>query len=128
MKIKKDGLIYRLAYVYNQGYVRNGEKQETDICTLTRRVLGGLFMVLLITLITSFVGYCMLDSLLALYFWITTGFFEVGLGIATFIVVTSFVALLALFAGASAVSEVDVVRQMIASHRDRYCVKVEIQQ
>ena len=128
MKIKKDGLIYQLAYVYNQGWFREHEKQETDICTLTRRVLGGLFMVLLITLITSFVSYCVLDSLLALYFWITTGFFEVGLGIATFIVVTGFVALLALFAGASAVSEVGVVRQMIASHRDRYCVKIEIEQ
>ena len=128
MKIKKDGLIYRLAYVYNQGYVRDREKRETDICTLTRRVLGGLFMVSVITLIASYVSYCVLDSLLALYFWITTGFFEVGLGIATFIVVTGFVALLALFAGASAVSEVGVVRQMIASHRDRYCVKVEIEQ
>ena len=128
MKIKKDGLIYRLAYVYNQGYVSTWEKQETDICTLTRRVLGGLFMVSVITLIASYVSYCVLDSLLALYFWITTGFFEVGLGITTFIVVTGFVALLALFAGASAVSEVGVVRQMIASHRDRYCVKVEIEQ
>ena len=75
-----------------------------------------------------YVSYCVFDSLLAIYFWITTGFFEVGLGIATFIVVTGFVALLALCAGAGAVSEVDVVRQMIASHRDRYCVKVEIQQ
>ena len=128
MKIKKDGLIYRLAYVYHQGYVRNWEKQETDICTLTRRVLGGLFMVSLITVIASYVSYCVLDSLLALYFWITTGFFEVGLGIATFIVVTGFVALLALVSGGIAVSEVDVVRQMIASHRDRYCVKVEIEQ
>ena len=128
MKIKKDGLIYQLAYVYNQGWFREHEKQETDICTLTRRVLGGLFMVSVITLITSFVSYCVFDSLLALYFWITTGFFEVGLGITTFIVVTGFVALLALFAGASAVSEVGVVRQMIASHRDRYCVKVEIEQ
>ena len=128
MKIKKDGLIYRLAYVYHQGYVRNWEKQETDICTLTRRVLGGLFMVSVITLIASFVSYCVFDSLLALYFWITTGFFEVGLGITTFIVVTGFVALLALFAGAGAVSEVGVVRQMIASHRDRYCVKIEIEQ
>ena len=128
MKIKKDGLIYRLAYVYHQGYVRNWEKQETDICTLTRRVLGGLFMVSLITVIASYVSYCVLDSLLALYFWITTGFFEVGLGIATFIVVTGFVALLALVSGGIAVSEVDVVRQMIASHRDRYCVKIEIEQ
>ena len=127
MKIKKDGLIYRLAYVYHQGYVRNWEKQETDICTLTRRVLGGLFMVSLITVIASYVSYCVLDSLLALYFWITTGFFEVGLGIATFIVVTGFVALLALVSGGIAVSEVDVVRQMIASHRDRYCVKIEIE-
>ena len=127
MKIKKDGLIYRLAYVYHQGYVRDCEKQETDICTLTRRVLGGLFMVSLITVIASYVSYCVLDSLLALYFWITTGFFEVGLGIATFIVVTGFVALLALVSGGIAVSEVDVVRQMIASHRDRYCVKIEIE-
>ena len=128
MKIKKDGLIYRLAYVYNQGWHRLDEEHETDICTLTRRVLGGLFMVSIITLIASYVSYCVLDSLLALYFWITTGFFEVGLGIATFIVVTGFVALLALVAGASAVSEVGVVRQMIASHRDRYCVKIEIEQ
>ena len=57
MKIKKDGLIYRLAYVYHQGYVRDREKQETDICTLTRRVLGGLFMVTVFTLIVSFVSY-----------------------------------------------------------------------
>ena len=128
MKIKKDGLIYRLAYVYNQGWHRSDEKHETDICTLTRRVLGGLVIVLLITLITSFVSYCVFDSLLALYFWITTGFFEVGLGIGAFIVIMGFGALLALVAGAGAVSEVDVVRQMIASHRDRYCVKVEIQE
>ena len=128
MKIKKDGLIYRLAYVYNQGYFRDHETQETDICTLTRRVLGGLFMVSLITVITSFVSYCVFDSLLALYFWITTGFFEVGLGIGAFIVIMGFVALLALVAGAGAVSETGVVRQMIASHRDRYCVKVEIEQ
>jgi len=128
MKIKKDGLIYRLAYVYNQGWHRSDETHETDICTLTRRVLGGLLIATTITVVASYVSYCMLDSLLALYFWITTGFFEVGLGITTFIVVTGFVALLALFAGASAVSEVGVVRQMIASHRDRYCVKVEIEQ
>ena len=38
-----------------------------------------------------------------------------------------FVAMLALFAGATVVSEADVVRQMVASHRDRYCVKVEIE-
>ena len=81
MKIKKDGLIYRLAYVYNQGWHRSDEKHETDICTLTRRVLGGLFMVSVITLIASYVSYCVLDSLLALYFWITTGYFEVGLEI-----------------------------------------------
>ena len=27
MKIKKDGLIYRLAYVYHQGWFREHEKQ-----------------------------------------------------------------------------------------------------
>ena len=127
MKISKDGLIYRLAYVYNQGWFRESEKQETDICTLTRRVLGGLLIALLITVVASYVSYCVVDSLLALYFWLTTGFFEVGLGILTFIVTSSFVAILALFTGASAMSEVGVVRQMIASHRDRYCVKVEIE-
>jgi len=127
MKISKDGLIYRLAYVYNQGWFREAEKQETDICTLTRRVLGGLLIALLITVVASYVSYCVVDSLLALYFWLTTGFFEVGLGILTFIVTSSFVAILALFTGASAMSEADVVRQMIASHRDHYCVKVEIE-
>ena len=128
MKIKKDGLIYRLAYVYNQGWHRSDEKHETDICTLTRRVLGGLVIVSLITVVASYVSYCVIDALMALYFWLTTGFFEVGLGILTFIVTSGFVAILALFAGASAMSEADVVRQMIASHRDRYCVKVEIEQ
>lgn len=127
MKISKDGLIYRLAYVYNQGWFREHEKQETDICTLTRRVLGGLLIALLITVVASYVSYCVVDSLLALYFWLTTGFFEVGLGILTFIVTSSFVAILALFTGAITMSEADVVRQMIASHRDRYCVKVEIE-
>ena len=127
MKISKDGLIYRLAYVYHQGWFSEREKQETDICTLTRRVLGGLFIASMITVIASYVGYCFVDSFLALYFWLTTGYFEVGLGIATFIVVMVFAAVFVLFAGATAVSEVDVVRQMIDSHRGRYCVKVEIE-
>ncbi len=127
MKISKDGLIYRLAYVYHQGWFSEREKQETDICTLTRRVLGGLFIASMITVILSFLGYCFIDSFLAFYFWLTTGYLEVGLGIATFIVIMIFVAMLALFAGATVVSEADVVRQMVASHRDRYCVKVEIE-
>ena len=127
MKISKDGSIYRLAYFYNQGWFSEREKQETDICTLTRRVLSGLFTALMITVIASFVGYCFVDSFLALYFWLTTGYLEVGLGITTFIVVMGFVVIFLLLTGANAVSEVDVVRQMIDSHRGRYCVKVEIE-
>ena len=127
MKIKKSGLIYRLTYVYNTGY-HSWESEETDICSLTSRAFGGLIMVALITTVLTFVSYIVGDVFVALYIWATTGFIEYTPGIAMITVLGMFGIMLLVVGGVAAVKEMQLTREIIDAHKNKYCFKVRIEE
>ena len=127
MKIKKSGLIYRLAYVYNPGY-HSWESDETDICDLTSRALVGLFFAALITVVLALVSFIIGDIFVALYIWATTGFIEITSGIATVITLGLFAVMVLCVAGAAAIKEHEPIRAMIHAHKNKYCFKVTFEE
>ena len=131
MKIKKSGLIYRLAYVYNPGWYHSyhsWESDETDICDLTSRALVGLFFAALITAVLAFVSFLVGDLFVALYIWATTGFIEYTLGIAMLTVLGMFGVMLLAVGGVTAVKEMQLTREIIDAHKNKYCFKVRIEE
>lgn len=127
MKIKKSGLIYRLAYVYNPGY-HSWESDETDICDLTSRALVGLFFAALITVVLASVSFFVGDLFVALYIWATTGYIEYTLGIAMLTVLGLFALMLLAVAGAAAIKEHEPIRAMIHAHKNKLCFRVRIEE
>jgi hypothetical protein len=127
MKIKKNGLIYRLAYVYNPGY-HSWESYETDICELTSRALVGLVCAAIITVVLALASFLVGDIFVALYIWATTGFIELTSGIAMVITLGLFVVMLLCVAGAAAIKEQEPIRAMIHAHKNKYCFKVRIEE
>ena len=127
MKIKKSGLIYRLAYVYNPGY-HSWESDETDICDLTSRALVGLFFAALITVVLASVSFFVGDLFVALYIWATTGFIEYTPGIAMLTVLAMFGMMLLTVGGVAAVKEMQLTREIIDAHKNKYCFKVRIEE
>ena len=127
MKIKKNGLIYRLAYVYNPGY-HSWESDETDICDLTSRALVGLFFAALITVVLAFVSFIVGDLFVALYIWATTGYIEYTPGIAMLTVLGMFGVMLLTVGGVAAVKEMQLTREIIDAHKNKYCFKVRIEE
>jgi hypothetical protein len=125
MKISKDSLIYRLAYTYGFGEPWGN---TTDICTLTQECITGLFLVVACIFFGSFFSYAVGDFILSMYFWTTIGYIEVGPGITLISMIAFFaVAGFAWFLIALAGNKYPVLNQMVESHRNKYCVKVEIE-
>jgi accessory gene regulator protein AgrB len=125
MKISKDSWIYRLAYTY--GFAEPWGN-TTDICSLTKDCIRGLFLVVACIFFGSYLSYALGDFILSMYFWTTIGYIEFGIGIAFFSMVAFFaVAGLAWFLIALASDKYPVLNQMVDSHRNKYCVKVEIE-
>jgi accessory gene regulator protein AgrB len=76
----------------------------------------------------SYLSYAVGDFILSMYFWTTIGYIEFGIGIAFFSMVALFaVAGFAWFLIALAGNKYPVLNQMVESHRNKYCVKVEIE-
>ena len=125
MKISKNSWIYRLAYTYGFGEPWGN---TTDICSLTQDCIRGLFLVVAFIFGGAYLSYAVGDFILSMYFWTTIGYIEFGIGIAFFSMVALFaVAGFAWFLIALAGNKYPVLNQMVESHRNKYCVKVEIE-
>jgi hypothetical protein len=121
--IKKDSLIYRLAYVYNLDF----HNEETDICELTIRVIKGLFCASLITATVALMSFCVFDSLIVLYVWMQTGYFELVSGLGVILALLLFSLGIAVMFGIVYIKETEPVQKMIDAHKNKYCFKVRIE-
>ena len=137
LKFKDSGVLWRLATTYGPSAdwaLRGG----TDICTYTRSVLIGIFMVLVVIAGGSLAGAIVIDTLM---FWafrlMTVGPMEMGilafLGTCLFMFATVWVVATLIFDTVRggvrrirnmAPAEPGPVRQMYRAWKDKYCARV----